>query len=229
VLVALALLAGSPPAGAAPQYLSVTWDASQFRTINYLFDGSAQTTRVGTAAGWIDDTPDGLQTPGGHALAPLFCVDLFEPAPEGEEWDVREYTEADGLAGWTTPVSGTDHFRDQGSLARTAWLCNTYGRGGAPFERVALNVVMWEAAYGDRFDYLDGLDPGAQSTAYDNYLAAYATGQEADTYRWFDNAYDDTLDRRQDFMTPPVPEPGTIMLLGSGLLGSGLAFRRRRS
>ena len=218
MLVAVALLVASPPAGAAVQYLSVNWTGGEYRTIHYLFDGVSKTTRVGVSDGWL----------GAQHITNLYCCDLFEPAPQGEDWDVREYTEADGLAGWATPVVGTDHWRDHGNLRRAAWLCNTFGVGGSSAERVALNVAIWKASYGDRFNYVDGLDPIAQ-TAYDDYIAAYGLGHEADNYRWLDNAYDDQRDRRQDFITPPVPEPGTIMLFGSALLGSGLVFRRRHS
>jgi len=233
-IVALILAIAVPQASATPvQYLSVTWNTSSDRVIQYLFNGSPVTARIAAGTGYVDAVDDGIHTPGGRSLSDLYCVDLFAEAPENEEWDVHEYTQADGLTGWLTPVvGGTDHWRDEGDLLRTAWLAQTYGRQPLTNdEKVALNVVMWKAAYGDRFQYVSGLSSGDQTTAYNTYLAGYELGEKATRYTWYDSNYEDTADLHQDFMTPPpaVPEPSTLMLLASGLLGSGFVIRRRRS
>ena len=233
-IAVLALVIAAPRAGAAPiQYLSMSWNSSSFRSIDYNFNGSPQQAYLAAGSGYLDGVDDGLHSPGGTTLSRMYCCDLFGPAPQGVEWDVHEYTQADGLTGWLTPVgTGTDRFRDEGSLGRAAWLVNTFGNGAlTPDQRVALNVVVWKAAYGNRFQYVSGLSNGAQTAAYNNYLVAYNQGLSSGRYTWFDSNYADTADPYQDFLTPtpPVPEPGTLMLLASGLLGSGFVVRRRRS
>lgn len=223
----------SPASAIVVQYLSVDWDLANQRTINFLFNGGAMSVSVSPAAGHLDKVLDSSDSPGGRTIGRMFCVDVFNDAfdridaTHNREYGVHEYVGADGTTGWTTPAGDSDHFRDLGSLTRTAWLVNTFGDDPlTASQKVALNVAIWDAAYGSRIQYVSGLD-AAQTTQYNAYRAAYLLGGQDFNYRWYDNNFPDTDDRFQDFMEA-VPEPGTIMLLGTGLLGSGLVWRRRR-
>jgi len=238
-IVVATVLCLFPQRAAAVQYLSISWNSVNQRTINYKFDGANRSLTISPAVGHLDTQLDGLFSSDTQTVTPLFCVDVFQDAFDADatpghnhEYSVMRHTSADGLAGWTTPgpASGTDYHRDHGSLARAAFLANTFGRSFLTAQqKVALNVAIWKAAYGDRFEYVNGLAPGGQTTAFNNYIAAYNSSATLVTsdYIWYDNASDDQSDHFQDFIQP-VPEPGTLMLLGTALIGAGGIGMRRR-
>ncbi len=98
-----------------------------------------------------------------------------------------------------------DGLRDPAGLRKAAYLANTFGPLTSSYnQRIALNVAMWEAAYGARFGYTSGLYGTEQTTAYNTYHSAI--GPSASVYEWFDN--DDTGLYHQDFMND-VPEPSS--------------------
>jgi len=243
-VLAIAGVAHAPPVQAQARYLSVQWTGALQEISFSIFGNSITGSRIGPVSGYLDGVLDNRNTIPGQTLPRLFCCDVFQEAPGGTpdenfEWDVTRYTEADGVTGWLTPHTGTDRWRDMGSVRRAGFLVNKWGRGtwlstGSATERaektIALNVAVWKASYGARFD-LTGTDGGmtaAQKGYYDTYMVDYDAGREATRYAWYDNSADDLTDERQDFLEP-VPEPGTLLLLASGIIGSGLALIRRRS
>lgn len=245
LMAAALLVAGvAAPADAVVNYLSIDWTGAT-KTVNFTIAGTSITgAGIAVAKGNLDEVYDLANSAGGKTLNRLFCIDVFQfaydaTATNNFEWDVHHYTQADGTTGWTTPVGDTDRWRDQGSVKKAGFLVNKWARGswlatGTSTQKydktIALNVAVWKAAYGNRFNLTSGTGglTTAQKSYYDLYMVDYTAGREASQYSWYDSNYWDTDDRYQDFIEP-VPEPGTILLLGSGLLGSGLLVRRRRS
>jgi len=250
-LVALVTLSVTAPAEALVQWYSVDWNGS--RQINFTVAGTSITrANIGPAKGYTDGARDAVHTPGFNTHAKVFCVDVFAYAYHGpsREYEVDVHSSADGDAGWSTPVGDGDAWRDHGNVRRAGYLVNKYARiggvwgsgawvdaGGLADEfnrRVALNVAVWAATYGKVEDggrfHLTGTGnfTATQLGYYNMIMADYSLGRQSWNYQWFDSKAGDSPSEQQDFIEG-IPEPGTLLLLGSGLLGSALVFRRRRN
>jgi hypothetical protein len=249
--ITLAAFAGAMLAvpASATDYFAVNWYGST-RTINVTIEGYGNyNIGIAPAEAWLDNVKEDVFTIGGDSLNTVLCIDLFNyaydagsirpghaMASSGCEYSVDVHR--DTSAGFTTPSGDEDERRDRGDLTRVAALANTWGRGAwlstdTEDKLVALNVAIWQAAYGTRFTYNSGLTgdaftPGTQVYYFANvYMPFYDRGYTDSNYLWYDNCAGDGTSTNQDFVEP-IPEPATLLLLGSGLLGSGFVIMRRR-
>lgn len=210
VLLLMALILGLTGTQASAQMLSVSW--STVRQVNYTFDGNARTANAGPAHGFL----------GAEDLGLIYCVDLFNQADNPSSYMVDVHYDD---TGWLVPVGDGDDLRRADGLWRAAWLMNHFSQdANNAAKRFGLNVAIWVAVYGDRFQYQSGL-LSSEVAAMNNYLTAW-NGQQEMSVRWFDN--NDVGPYHQDFIQA-VPEPGTLLLLGGGLLSAAFLRRRRQS
>lgn len=234
-------------AGEANAYwIDVNWGAYHSITLNLIgYNGNNNfTVNIGPANGRESATQAGLAS---AATNQFFCVDVTKGTSSGTDYQVDRHTQADGTLGWTTPTNDLDNLRSLPGLGRAAMLANRFGYSGstdansiaqgsgvlntAGSDRnkrtIALNVAIWNAAYGSVLSYVSGLD-AAETGYYNTYMAAYNTGASDNAYTWYDHAVNDGLSNAQDFITG-VPEPSSLMLLGSALAtGSALLARRKK-
>ncbi|MEA3409480.1 MAG: PEP-CTERM sorting domain-containing protein [Candidatus Eisenbacteria bacterium] len=135
-----------------------------------------------------------------------------------------------------------DIFNLQGDIGAGGFELKTHSAGGGA------NPTMPEDMYGIKFEGTTGevtsfeFDSWRVPVWKDFYAvdgtagghgpnAAWNTGFTSGDVDPLDAASDGSLNYHilaPDSQTPPVPEPTTLMLLGSGLLGSIAVFRRRR-
>ncbi len=110
------------------------------------------------------------------------------------------------------------------------------------WRRAALQLAIWEALYdytgqtaGQWYDITKAVEGESNNGSFyvdnDNNLG---TGMVAQVYSMLSSSGDDLVagywDDTQNLIGDNVPEPGTVVLLGLGLLGSGfLAYRKRRN
>lgn len=156
-----------------------------------------------------------------------WCADMSEYVGNSNRW----YYLTDDNQGINAPPpppgSGI-----QGTVAgnrRAAWILHTWnGSASTNIQRAALQLAVWEAIYDDgTFDLNSGsFSIGslsgslADQNAIRGQAATYSAGSKIGTGVY---AYDN-----QNLLRDDIPEPGTLILLGVGLLGSGIASVRRR-
>ena len=190
-------------AGEANAYwIDVNWGSYHSITLKLTGynGGNNFTVNIGPANGREAASQAGLNS---APTNQFFCVDVTKGTSSGTDYEVDRHTQADGTAGWTTPTWDLDNLRSPAGLGRAAMLANRFGYSGSTDSNsiaagsgalntagsdknkrtIALNVAIWNAAYGSALTYMNGLD--AQETGYyDTYMAAYNTGASDNAYVW---------------------------------------------
>lgn len=162
-----------------------------------------------------------------------YCVDLQHYAALPGDFVVDPL---DRMTNWninTSPGSIPDAVRG----AEAAWLYNTNWQAAASAGNVAragLQLAIWDVLWGDGLSvdtpntgfWVDPSTTGV--TGANGYLTAlgHQSGPLGDA-TWLRTT--DSGQYTQDFIGPTVPEPSSMVLLGSALVGLARLLRRLRS
>jgi len=157
----------------------------------------------------------------GEKLAYLYCVDIFTSIPPGYDYSYTQVNKLGNIYGSALNNAG-----------QVAWLLSKYAVAADTYdEQYALQSAIWRVVEGSLFtlDTGTGKTTANQYSLYTQYLVALGsnTGNVSD-FLWISPKYSLSGPYYQGMVGggDPVPIPGAVWLLGSGLIGL-VALRRR--
>jgi hypothetical protein len=157
-----------------------------------------------------------------------YCVDLFSDFYLGDSWTVTQRNMSALPTGGPADSAFNPPYAAANSGAHAAWIANTYAPTvDSGDDAAALQLALWRTVFPNLetswFHF--GSDWDAIYTQANGW---YNEGvNHTSEAIWLDAQ---NQDRSQDFVIPQaVPEPASMALVGSGMLGLAGVLRRRRA
>jgi hypothetical protein len=212
---------------------NMTWSFSAYDgNMHFVIPGKDVRTQLGIFTINITDTAPATNWPnGGNFLA--FCVDLQHYVGNSQNVVLSD------MADWRQPYTSTPDFPDYvGAGNYVSYLINHYGMPDTLFEQSAMQLAVWEILYEDRDLNLFNVSTNAgQAYVYgvsnslinqaNSYLSLVNNLSDVpDAHAPWIQTIDDRCSYYQDFTTP-IPEPSTLILIGTGFLVVAVSARRK--